>query len=855
MFLLFAGANIVCLRMWGNRSSPFMQALHFSFALGAFIAPLLAGPFISNPVQSGKSLALYNNGVLSEPLSDPSAIEPDLNLRHKRIVAEFEDKLTGLELNDVLARSRRNTIPEVLSRVEDKMVDWRSRQILMDAGNSRLKRNADEGKGRFHAQEEDGVLLKSRKKSHFHSRIMLGIDDYYSDSEGFDWNDVKDLVEIQNEEITEGPWDVLSTAMTTDMIWETATDTDTFEDITTVMADSAEQEIVLANTQKTSNVVDGSEKNTQVMGSTTKPTTVLRGSTKPKVGMSSTAKPQIEIISTKDTKLGMGSTVKTATLMSGSTNPTSVMSGSVKPATGMSDTKKSTEKMTNSGSTTTISNPLSQDTEVKSTDKPTEGPLQDETTTASPDYMFYTTWYDEILTTYIPWLSGEYNDYESDVDSWGWGDILDDDETTPDTTNDDSNGRLDASEYDYSSWINNFDNFDMTTQDTTYDDSNGGLDASEYDYSSWINNFDNFDVTTPDTTYDESEYDESSWINNSDETTALTAVTTPSKSDSSSVTKSKSDKSSDSSKSKGDDATGGDHPIKSHFQGVYVIIGVFLMLMALVFAYLTCTSPLEVNPIGKYNQGEINAKPSGNNFTQYILILLCVFYFLYVGAEVGYGGFIYTFAVHHPTLSFTASEATHLNALFWGAFAMGRGMSICIASYLSPLNMLIIDLIGCLLSSFALAIQADTSSSILWCATAILGLSMASLFPAGISWLESHAPVTGNMTSLLIVGAAFGEMAIPLLLGKLFILESVGPMSLMYVMCVISTLTAAIFGTTVFLAGKQGLDYNPLPKEDTLEDIITGVQSAIDPDDLPNKPKQKGKSILPKALQVKKHKI
>jgi fucose permease len=42
----FSGGNVLCLDLWGRNSGPFMQALHFSFGLGAFVAPLLAAPFL-----------------------------------------------------------------------------------------------------------------------------------------------------------------------------------------------------------------------------------------------------------------------------------------------------------------------------------------------------------------------------------------------------------------------------------------------------------------------------------------------------------------------------------------------------------------------------------------------------------------------------------------------------------------------------------------------------------------------------------------------------------------------------------------------------------------------------------------
>ena len=41
-----SGITAVLMRMWGDQSGPCMQFLHFAFAFGAFIAPLISGPFI-----------------------------------------------------------------------------------------------------------------------------------------------------------------------------------------------------------------------------------------------------------------------------------------------------------------------------------------------------------------------------------------------------------------------------------------------------------------------------------------------------------------------------------------------------------------------------------------------------------------------------------------------------------------------------------------------------------------------------------------------------------------------------------------------------------------------------------------
>ena len=46
LFFLIAGVHAVLMRLWGSKSGPCMQILHFSWAFGAFVAPLIAKYFI-----------------------------------------------------------------------------------------------------------------------------------------------------------------------------------------------------------------------------------------------------------------------------------------------------------------------------------------------------------------------------------------------------------------------------------------------------------------------------------------------------------------------------------------------------------------------------------------------------------------------------------------------------------------------------------------------------------------------------------------------------------------------------------------------------------------------------------------
>ena len=70
--------------------------------------------------------------------------------------------------------------------------------------------------------------------------------------------------------------------------------------------------------------------------------------------------------------------------------------------------------------------------------------------------------------------------------------------------------------------------------------------------------------------------------------------------------------------------------------------------------------------------------------------LICVFFFLYVGAEVVMGVYLTTFAVK-SLLKTTKAEGAYVNAIFWGTFTAGRFLSIFLAIFLNPLNTMILS--------------------------------------------------------------------------------------------------------------------------------------------------------------------
>lgn len=152
------------------------------------------------------------------------------------------------------------------------------------------------------------------------------------------------------------------------------------------------------------------------------------------------------------------------------------------------------------------------------------------------------------------------------------------------------------------------------------------------------------------------------------------------------------------------------------------------------------------------------------------LFLLVAVFFFYVGAELGFGGWIYTYAVE--TGLATASVAGYVTALFWGALTLGRLLTIPIANRIRPRHLLMIDIVGMFLSLALLLVGASTPA-LVWTATFGMGLASANVFPTLISMAEHNMPITGSTTRWFLLGSSLGSITIPYLIGQLF--EQVGP--------------------------------------------------------------------------------
>ena len=168
-----------------------------------------------------------------------------------------------------------------------------------------------------------------------------------------------------------------------------------------------------------------------------------------------------------------------------------------------------------------------------------------------------------------------------------------------------------------------------------------------------------------------------------------------------------------------------------------------------------------------------------------LVVLISLFFFLHVGAEISFGGWIYSYGLYTGIAK--ESGAAYLTSVFWGSFTLGRLLGIPVSMKLKPRTMLIIDVVGGLTASIII-LAGSGSQFAVWAGTILMGFSIASLFPTSINFAERNMHISGKVTSCFIVGSSVGIMFFPWFIGQFF--ESFGPLILPIV--ILSAFAAAL---------------------------------------------------------------
>ena len=172
-----------------------------------------------------------------------------------------------------------------------------------------------------------------------------------------------------------------------------------------------------------------------------------------------------------------------------------------------------------------------------------------------------------------------------------------------------------------------------------------------------------------------------------------------------------------------------------------------------------------------------------------LVVAVACFFALYVGIEVGFAGWIATYA-QSVRLGGSAGAGTGaaLTAVFWAAFTFGRLGSVVLVRRMPTITVLVG---GCVLSVVAAAalVAARGSGAPVWGATVVFAIGLAPQFASMIAFADEHLPLTASATSWFLAAAAIGGLILPWVIGQLF--SGVGPGALPAVTLVGAIVTLA----------------------------------------------------------------
>jgi len=186
--------------------------------------------------------------------------------------------------------------------------------------------------------------------------------------------------------------------------------------------------------------------------------------------------------------------------------------------------------------------------------------------------------------------------------------------------------------------------------------------------------------------------------------------------------------------------------------------------------------------------------PDASKSHRVLLLLIFLTIVLYVGAEIGFSDWIYTYADSQLPVAPTQQEIERtyqIASTFWVAMTIGRFLSIPLSLKVKPRTLLTIDMAGAFIS-MAVILLGGSSITALWIGTIMLGLSLASIFPLLFTLTEQLMDVSGKISSFLMVGSSLGGLFFPWLMGQLF--EFVSPFSTMITVGAAVLLDCVVFG-------------------------------------------------------------
>jgi len=185
----------------------------------------------------------------------------------------------------------------------------------------------------------------------------------------------------------------------------------------------------------------------------------------------------------------------------------------------------------------------------------------------------------------------------------------------------------------------------------------------------------------------------------------------------------------------------------------YVAAALAAVLAAAIVASRSTPQPVDVTEHAR-----------GEEAPRRLVVAVAVFFALYVGIEVGFSGWVATYA-QSVGLGGSGTGAA-LTAVFWAAFTAGRLGAVAITRRVRPVVVLVASCVLATLAAAAL-IAARGNGTPVWIATVLFALGLSPQFASMLAFASEHLPLTGSATAGFFAAAAVGGLSLPWVIGQL----------------------------------------------------------------------------------------
>lgn len=259
-----------------------------------------------------------------------------------------------------------------------------------------------------------------------------------------------------------------------------------------------------------------------------------------------------------------------------------------------------------------------------------------------------------------------------------------------------------------------------------------------------------------------------------------------------------------------------------------ILFASFVPFLSIVVSNLFGLGNNKINSEETGEEGEGEGRQAPFSFK----IIVSVFFFIYVGVETGYAGWIPSYALIENVTD-SDSKAAYLSAMFWAALTIGRVVAIPSAIFLSSTTMIRIQLslavITGILSLSLLTISYSMASFV----SGFAGFALSAMFPVMMTIFGDYGyKVDSNSTTMFIIGATMGESIIPVCIG--FLMSAIDPYMMPVSIFVSVVILVALYLSFHFLSIKEQQDYKAIRIDDSEHSSLHPVLSKTNNNESPH---------------------